>query len=35
MVISDTGLWDNQGLNQADNLHFATNVFQWLAKSSP
>ena len=35
MVISDTGLWDNQGLNQADNLRFATNVFQWLAKSSP
>jgi serine/threonine protein kinase len=35
MVICDTNLWDNQGLNQADNLRFATNVFQWLAKSSP
>ena len=32
MVISDTNLWDNQGLNQADNLRFARNVFQWLAK---
>lgn len=35
MVISDSNLWDNQGLNQANNLRFATNVFQWLAKSSP
>jgi hypothetical protein len=35
MVISDTNLWDNQGINQADNLHFARNVFQWLAKLSP
>jgi hypothetical protein len=35
MVISDANLWDNQGLNQADNLRFARNVFQWLAKLSP
>jgi serine/threonine protein kinase len=35
MVISDGNLWDNQGLDQADNLRFAMNVFQWLAKSSP
>ena len=35
MVISDTNLWDNQGLNQADNLRFARNVFQWLAKLFP
>jgi serine/threonine protein kinase len=35
LIISDTNLWDNQGLNQADNLRFARNVFQWLAKTSP
>ena len=35
MVVSDTNLWDNQGLNKADNLRFAINVFQWLAKLSP
>jgi serine/threonine protein kinase len=35
MVVSDTNLWDNQGLSQADNQRFATNVFQWLAKFSP
>jgi len=35
MVITDSNLWDNQGLNQANNLRFATNVFQWLAKISP
>jgi serine/threonine protein kinase len=35
MVISDTNLWDNQGLNQADNLRFARNVFHWLAKLTP
>ena len=34
MVISDANLWDNRGLNQADNLRFASNVFLWLAKSS-
>jgi serine/threonine protein kinase len=35
IVISDSNLWDNQGLNQADNQRFATNVIQWLAKLSP
>ncbi len=35
MVISDSNLWDNQGLNQGDNMRFATNVFRWLAKLSP
>ena len=35
MVISDSNLWDNRGLNQADNLQFAVNVFRWLVKSSP
>jgi serine/threonine protein kinase len=35
MVISDSNLWDNQGLNLADNQRFAINVFQWLAKLSP
>jgi hypothetical protein len=34
MAISDANLWDNRGLNQADNLRFASNVFLWLAKSS-
>ena len=32
MAISDSNLWDNRGLTQADNQRFATNVFQWLAK---
>jgi len=35
MAISDANLWDNQGLSQADNQLFATNVLLWLAKLSP
>jgi len=35
LVIADANLWDNRGLNQADNQRFATDVFQWLAKLSP
>ena len=35
MAISDANLWDNSGLTMADNQVFATNVFTWLAKSSP
>ena len=35
MTIADANLWDNNGLNQADNQRFSTNVFKWLAKSSP
>ena len=35
MAISDANLWDNSGLNQADNGRFALNVFKWLAKLSP
>jgi serine/threonine protein kinase len=34
IVISDANLWDNRGLSQADNLRFAADVFEWLAKSS-
>ncbi len=35
IAISDANLWDNDGINQADNQRFAINVFRWLAKLSP
>jgi serine/threonine protein kinase len=35
MVVADSNLWDERGLNQAGNQQFASNVFQWLAKLSP
>jgi len=35
MAISDANLWDNFGINQADNKRFALNTFRWLVKSTP
>ena len=35
MAISDSNLWDNFGINQADNQRFALNTFRWLAKTTP
>jgi hypothetical protein len=35
LVVSDSNLWDNRGLSQANNQQFAENVFEWLAKLSP
>ena len=35
MAISDANLWDNFGINQADNKRFALNTFRWLVKTTP
>ncbi len=35
LVIADSGLWTDQGLNLADNQPFAINVFKWLAGLTP
>jgi serine/threonine protein kinase len=35
LAVSDSNLWDNQGLNQGDNRLLATNVFLWLMKLTP
>ena len=35
IAISDSNLWDNRGLGQADNQRFASDVFLWLGKATP